>query len=311
MTQLEKELETVNSERAAVITIGVFDGVHIGHQALIAETMRQAKEHGFESGVVTFAGHPRQVLDKHKDLAHLNSLEQRLRFIKELGVDQVIALTFSNELASLSAEEFIRLLVKHLKLKSLVIGPDFALGKGREGNVASLKALGEQLSVKVTVVPPVLRNGHKVSSTMIRTALAESKMATVHELLGRYFSLEGTVVRGEGRGATLGIPTANIEITPDQALPADGVYATVACIEANAIGSVTNIGTRPTFGGGQRTVETHLLDYAGDLYGQRLEIAIIEQIRPEKEFGSVDELLVQIKDDINKTRKVLKKTGCF
>jgi riboflavin kinase/FMN adenylyltransferase len=311
VTQLEKELAAVEATRPMALTIGVFDGVHIGHQALIAETIRQAQEHNLLSGVVTFAGHPRLILGKHKELPHLTDIEQRIRLIKAAGVDKVIKLTFNQELASMPAAEFVKLLVKNLRLKSLVIGPDFALGKGREGDIFSLKALGEELGFTVTVVPPLLKGGHKVSSTRIRKAMADSKMARVHELLGRYLSLRGTVVKGEGRGATLGIPTANIEIAPDQALPADGVYATLARIEGKTIPSITNIGTRPTFGGGHRTVETHLLDYSGDLYCHRLEIAIIEQLRPEKKFATAGELLGQIKDDIIKARQILKKTGCF
>jgi riboflavin kinase / FMN adenylyltransferase len=311
VTRLETELEENEATRPMALTIGMFDGVHLGHRALIAETVLQAKQKGLISGVVTFTGHPRLVLGKNTELPHITSLDQRVRLLQETGVDKVIVLTFSKELASEPAEDFIGLLVKHLKLESLVIGPDFALGKGREGNIESLKGMGIKLGFDVTVLPPLLKNGHKVSSTRIRKAMAESKMARVHDLLGRYFSLEGPVVNGEGRGATLGIPTANIEVAPDQALPADGVYATLACVDCKPSASITNIGTRPTFGGGRRTVETHILDYSGNLYGQRLGIAIIEQIRPEKKFGAVEELLAQIRDDIAKARQILKKTGCL
>ena len=311
MTQLEAELGEVKPERPMVLSIGVFDGVHLGHQALIAETVRQANEAGLLSGVVTFARHPRQVLGKHKELPHLTSPEQRTKLLEAAGIDRVITLSFTTELASLPAADFIGLLIKYLSMKSLVVGPDFALGKGREGNIEALKALGNSLDFKVRVVPPRLRNGHKVSSTLIRKAMAESDMARVHDLLGRYFSLEGKVVRGEGRGATLGIPTANLETKPDQALPADGVYATIACAGGNTVPAVTNIGTRPTFGAGRRTVETHLLNFSGQLYGQVLEIAIIEQIRPERKFISADELKTQIKDDIVRARQILEKTGGF
>ena len=311
MTQLEAELSAVKPQRPMVLSIGVFDGVHLGHQALIAETVLQAKDAGALAGVVTFAGHPRQVLGKHKELPHLTSLEQRVRLLKDAGVDRVVTLTFTAELAALPAEQFVGLLKRHLSMQALVVGPDFALGKAREGNIEALKAMGEKLGFIVTVVAPRLKGGHKVSSTLIRKAMAESDMAKVHDLLGRYFSLEGQVVTGEGRGATLGIPTANLEIAPDQALPADGVYATIACVDDQPIPSITNIGTRPTFGGGRRTVETHLLDFRGQLYGRRLEIAIIEQIRPEAKFASADELLAQIKVDIATARQILEKTGCL
>lgn len=189
VTKLEKELGTVEATRAMTLTIGVFDGVHLGHRALIAKTIAKAKRNGFSSGVVTFAGHPRLVLGKNADLPHLTNIEQRIRLIKETGVDRVIVLTFTKELASLSAEDFMGLLVNHLKLKSLVIGPDFALGKGRGGDIESLKTIGIKLGFEVTVIPPLLKNGGKVSSTRIRKAMAESKMARVHDLLGRFFSL--------------------------------------------------------------------------------------------------------------------------
>jgi riboflavin kinase / FMN adenylyltransferase len=311
VTQLEKELAAINPDRPMVLTIGVFDGVHLGHQALIAETLLQAKARHLLSGVVTFAGHPRKVLGKHTDLPHLNSLEQRIRLIKQASIDAVVVLTFTKELASVPAEEFITLLRKYLKLDSLVIGPDFALGKGREGNIDSIKGTGQKMGFRVTVVPTLLKNGSKVSSTRIRKAMAESNMSRVHDLLGRYFTLEGTVVKGDGRGTTIGIPTANIEVPLDQALPADGVYATIACLNGEYLPSITNIGTRPTFGVGHRTIETHLLEFKGDLYGCSLEIAIIEQIRPEKKFASVPELLSQINRDIEKAKQILKKTGCF
>ncbi|AKG53750.1 riboflavin kinase/FMN adenylyltransferase [Dehalogenimonas sp. WBC-2] len=310
MTQIEAELKTVNPDRPMILTIGVFDGVHLGHQALISETMKQAATTGYLSGVVTFAGHPRLVLGKHKELPHLTSLKQRLELLKDTGIDNVVKMTFSEELAALPATDFIGLLKNHLKMKGLVVGPDFALGKGREGDIAALRSMSESLDFTLTVVPPKLKNGHKVSSTLIRKAMAESNMPLVHDLLGRCFILEGQVVKGEGRGTTLEVPTANLELAPDQALPADGVYATFASVKGRPVPAITNIGTRPTFGTGRRTVETHLLDFSGQLYGDMLEIAIIEQIRPEEKFSSAEALKTQIKSDILKARQILSKTDC-
>lgn len=310
MTQIETELSRLKLNQPIVLTIGVFDGVHLGHQALIAETIRQAKQIGALSGVITFSGHPRQILGKHRNLPHLTSVDQRIKLLKATGIDRVITLTFNNETASLPAADFIGLLVKYLSMKGLVVGPDFALGKGRGGDIGSLKALSEKHGYSLTVVSPRYKGGHKISSTLVRKAMAESDMKRVHDLLGRCFSLEGNVIRGEGRGAKLGIPTANLEIVPDQALPADGVYATIASIDGREIPSITNIGTRPTFGAGSRTVETHMLDYSGQLYGRSLEIAIIEQLRTEEKFTSPDKLLEQIKEDIAKARQILKKTEC-
>ena len=311
MTQLEVELKTTPVKQPTVLTIGVFDGVHLGHLSLIAETIKQAKTSGYSSGVITFTRHPRLVLGKHKELPYLTSFEQRIKLLKAAGIDHVISLSFSEELAALTADDFIGSLRKHLSMKGLVIGSDFALGKGRKGTAEILRAMGKEFGFSVTIVPPQVKYGHTVSSTLIRKAMAESDMKQVHELLGRCFSLEGRVIKGEGRGAALGIPTANLELAPDQALPADGVYATMANIKGKALPSITNIGTRPTFGIGERTVETHLLDFNDQLYGDMLEIAIIKQIRPEEKFATVEALKAQIKLDILKARHIFVKAECI
>lgn len=312
VTKLENEFVSAGIEQPSVLTVGVFDGVHLGHKALIDETIRQAQIKGYTSGVITFTGHPRLVLGKHRELPHLTTLPKRLELLRQTGINKVISLTFSEELAALSAADFISLAIKYLSMKVLVIGPDFALGKNREGNADTLKAIGDEMGFTVTVVSPEYKNGQKISSTLIRKAMAESDMQKVHDLLGRCFTLTGTVVHGEGRGTKLGIPTANLEIAHDQALPADGVYAGWAEIKDRKIPAITNIGTRPTFGPGQRTVETHLIDYGGDqsLYGQQMEVAIIEQIRPEQKFSSAESLKVRIKKDISEARRILEKVEC-
>lgn len=310
MTQLQDEFKSTVPKTPTVLTVGVFDGVHLGHRSLLRETVRQAKDLGFASGAVTFTGHPRLVLGKHRELPHLTSLDQRIKFIKAMGIDHVICLTFSEELASLTAEQFVALLVKHYSLRGLVIGPDFALGRDRSGNAALLKKLSQEKGFSLTVVAPETSNGINISSTLIRQAMARSDMQSVHKLLGRCFTLEGRVIKGEGRGTILGIPTANLAIAEDQALPADGVYASTAVITGRRFPAITNIGTRPTFGAGQRTVETHILDLTAQLYGDILEIAIIDQIRPELKFESAEALKDQIKVDITKARAILAKAGC-
>lgn len=302
---LEEELSRFSPNSDTLLAIGVFDGVHLGHKALISELTRMAEEQGLTSGVVTFRQHPQSLLSPEKELPHLTSLSQKIRLLKDEGVEDIITLTFSQELASLSAAAFLSLLKKHLKMRGLVIGTDFALGKNREGNAANLLKLGQAMGFSVTVVPPATVNGQVVSSTTIRNALAAGDIKRVYDMTGRYFRLEGHVITGNGRGANLGFPTANLDIGPEQALPVDGVYATRAYIYDQTCPALTNIGTRPTFGRGQRVVEVYILDYKGDLYGRELTIDIIERLRGEVRFKTAAELKKQIKADIKKGRAIL------
>jgi riboflavin kinase/FMN adenylyltransferase len=256
-------------------------------------------------GVVTFVHHPRQVLYPERGVTHLTPVEERLELLRNAGMEVVAAVSFTPELSSLDAGQFLSLLQRYLRMKGLVIGPDFALGRGREGDAARLDALSQNMGLSLQRVPQAAINGDVVSSTAIRTALGEGDVDRVSRLLGRPFSLSGRVVGGEERGRTLGFPTANISLPPDQALPADGVYATFAIVGGHPHPSVTNIGIRPTFNTGQRTVETFLLDYKGDLYGQVLTIKLMARLREEKRFESVSQLVTQMEQDISLARSLL------
>ena len=302
----EDELARVVPQRDTALTIGVFDGVHLGHQRLIGRLLAKAASEGLQSGVITFNRHPRLVLSPQAGLTYLTDIEERVRLIRGLGVELVVALTFTPELSRLSAREFVMLLKKHLRVRALVIGPDFALGRGREGDGTALKALGEELGFSVEVVSPHLSQGAVVSSTAVRAALARGDVREVGALLGRPFVLSGPVSRGEERGRGLGFPTANLVPGPEQALPADGVYATRALLGDEAYQSVTNIGIRPTFGGGQRLIETHLLDFEGELYGRALTVELVERLRGEMKFQGPDELKAQIARDIARAREILR-----
>lgn len=306
---VEEELSRISPSNDTLLAIGVFDGVHLGHKALISELTRLAEEQGLTSGVVTFRQHPQSLLSPEKELPHLTSLSHKIRLLKDEGVADIIALTFSHELASLSAADFLSLLNKHLRMRGLVIGADFALGKNREGDAATLLKLGQVMGFSVTVVPPTKVNGQVVSSTTIRNALDAGDMKKVYDMIGRYFRLEGHVITGDGRGANLGFPTANLDIDPEQALPADGVYATRTYVGDRAYPALTNIGRRPTFGRGRRVVEVYILDYQGDLYGRELIIDIIEHLRGEVRFKTAAELKKQIMADIEKGRAILESQG--
>lgn len=303
--QLVSELSQFTPERETLLTIGVFDGVHLGHRHLIGRLTQRASDIGLLSGVVTFKINPKAIVSQRPRLTRLTALEEKIRLLKNLGVDIVIPLTFDSDVAELTARDFVLLLKQYLNMRGLIIGPNFALGRGREGNVAMLRSLGKELDFTVDVVEPLKSEGSLVSSTAVRQAVAQGDMQTTTRLLGRYFSLSGPVVVGKERGHSLGFPTANIEVDHEQALPADGVYATLGYVGGKMYQSVTNIGTDPTFGKAGRTVEVHILDFDGDLYGQNLVIELVDRIRGEVKFAGSEKLVAQIKSDIESARAVL------
>lgn len=303
---LDEELAHFILEKDMLLTIGVFDGVHLGHKYLIGRLVELAKQQGRLSGVVTFLQHPREVLSPLLKLPRLTDPAQKVTLLKNEGVDTVIALSFIPQLAELSARHFVGLLRKYLRMRGLVVGPDFALGRNREGSIDFLRKLGEEMDFSVTVVLPKKINGLVVSSTAIRKAMDGGDITRVNKLLGRPFSLQGRVVSGAHRGGPLlGFPTFNLEVDSNQALPPDGVYATWTYIDGKAYPSMTNIGLRPTFGENERTIETYILDYQGNLYERQLKIALVERLRDEKRFDSPEELKKQIAEDIKRGRTIL------
>jgi len=306
---VEEELSRFAPERDTLLTVGVFDGVHLGHKYLISRLLEEAGQRNLLSGVVTFRQHPEELLSPRTRLPFLTDIEERIGLLKNEGVDFIITLSFTAELAQLSARQFVSLLQKYLRMRGLVIGSDFALGKGREGDTNTLQKLGQDMNFSVTVVPPYMINDEVVSSTTIRKALAGGDMRKVQELVGRPFSLQGKVVTGAGRGVGLGFPTANLDISSEQARPPDGVYASWAHIDGKTYQSMVNIGQCPTFGGGESTVEAYLVDYQGDLYGRELQIDIVARLRDEKKFDTVEELKEQVAEDVRQGRTMLNSMG--
>jgi len=302
---VEEELAKFTPEKDSVLTIGVFDGVHLGHKQLISELAKQAQQKKFLSGIVTFTKHPEEVISTGKTLPFLTDIETRTRLLKQAGADFVVPLTFSPDLARLDAKTFMGLLQKHLKMRGLIIGPDFALGKDRAGNIDVLKRLGAEMSFSVTVVPPLRENGEVVSSTAIRRALAAGEMEKYQRLTGRAFILHGKVVAGAGRGGEMGFPTANLNVRPGQAIPPDGVYCGLARVNGHTYQAMTNIGRNPTFGKNERTVESFILDYHGDLYGHELSVDFVSRLREEKKFRNADELKKQVAEDIKQGKRIL------
>lgn len=304
------ELRRVASPGPTTLTIGVFDGVHRGHVALLRRVIEHAAESGTAAGVVTFHPHPQQVLRPEAGINYLTSLEDRLQLLSEAGLQVVAPITFTSELAQTDASDFVRLLVEELQLAQLVTGPDFALGRQRGGDIDALRALGDELGFRVDVID-MIRDGQsdqdaKVSSSEIRSVLAEGAIARVNDLLGRRFSLHGPVVTGFERGRTIGFPTANIAVGADRALPGSGVYATLAHIDGQVRESVTNIGVRPTFDDSEAaSVECHVLEYEGDLYGGDLRIELVSRLRGEVKFDGIEALKAQLGRDCGDARTAL------
>ncbi len=302
--RIEQELISIVPEKETLITIGAFDGVHAGHRYLIKRLNQRAGEEDLLSGVVTFDPHPQSILYPGNQLLRLSSLEDRVKELQELGIALIAVLSFTPELAQLSAREFVALLKKYLRMRGLIIGPDFALGRGRQGDANLLRTLGQEMAFGVEVMPPFSINGEIVHSTLIRRAMAQGDMMKVERLMGRYFELSAKVVLADKRGQRLGFPTANLDIRPGQALPGNGVYATITQVEGKQFASATNIGICPTFESGKRTVETHLLAYEGNLYGKELQIKFMRKLRDEKRFASSKQLKAQIKKDVEKVRTI-------
>ena len=303
--EIEQELASIAPRQETLLTIGVFDGVHAGHRYLLERLRRRAAEQDLLSGVVTFSPHPQSVLHPENQLPWLSNLEDRSRALQELGIDILAVLAFTARLAQLSAREFVSLVTQYLKMRGVMVGPDFALGRDREGDINMLRTLGRDLQFSVEVIPPYTINGEAVSSTLIRQALGQGDMRKVQRLMGRYFHLRGKVITSDKRGRVLGFPTANLDLMPQQALPGNGIYATIVHIDSRQFPAATNIGVRPTFGEGMKTVETHLLDYEGDLYGKEIKVEFVQKLRDEQRFASSEALKAQIEKDLREVEGVL------
>jgi riboflavin kinase/FMN adenylyltransferase len=303
--QLEKELAGFHEDRDSLITIGVFDGVHLGHKYLISQVIELARQQGLRSVVITFNKHPQEILAPESHPPFLTDSREKANLLKKEGVDSVIILSFTKKLAQMSAPEFLNILKTKLSMRGLVIGPDFALGRNNEGNISILCKLSKEMGFSLKVIPPAVKNGEVVSSTGIRKALAEGNMEKVQVLLGRHFSLHGKVIHGKGRGVGLGFPTANLDILPCQAVPSDGVYATLAHIGSRIYNSVTNVGMNPTFANTIRTIESFLFGLDGDLYGHEVRIEFVHKLRGEIKFKNTADLTAQVSKDIQQAKEIL------
>lgn len=288
------------------LTIGNFDGVHLGHQALIRRTVAVARAAGLRALVMTFWPHPRAVLGDGQAPPPLTTRAERRRRIMALGIDDLLELPFTPDLAITSPEEFVRQRLLPLNVRELLIGHDFSLGRGRTGGPEVLRALGERYCFGLEQLEPVRCGGDIVSSSRIRRCVAEGDVATAAALLGCRHVCEGRIEHGLGRGAGLGFPTANLT-PPETLLPPPGVYAARAVVEGlpGPRQAVTNIGRNPTFAGAALTVESFLPDTDGDLYGRMLRLEFVERLRDERRFSGPEELTEQIARDVARARRLL------
>lgn len=288
-----------------VVTLGNFDGVHLGHQAIFRKVVERAEAVNGTAVAFTFEPHPLKVLAPERSPKLLNTFHGKMKLIEAAGIDVVICADFDRTFAEQNPEEFARNIL-HGKIGAceVYVGYDYAFGKGRGGGVSLLRRMGESCGFSVGVVDAVQVDGRVVSSSLVRDLVSSGKVVEAARLLGRYYSIEGEVVAGSRRGRTLGFPTANIH-TINEIIPPSGVYAVIAVLDKARLHGAASIGVRPTFGNGPVSIEVYLLDFRGDIYGRKMEIYFVERLRQEKKFPDAASLVRQMEKDVALTKEIL------
>jgi riboflavin kinase/FMN adenylyltransferase len=307
---LRQRLASAPPSKETVLTVGVFDGIHKGHCHLLRRLVQLAGA-SYQPAVLTFTNHPVTVLRPGVRVGYLTTPEQKVRLLKEQGIDFVVAVEFSLELSRISAHDFTATLVELLRMRGLVLGPDTALGHNREGDLDYLRRRGAELGFWVEAVEPLAVGGITVKSRRVRDAVSQGDVGAGAKLLGRKFSLSGPVVLGDRRGRKLGFPTANLSIASEMLLPGDGIYATWAIIDGVRHLSATSVGVRPTFGLSERLVEVYVIDFDADLYGKQLCVEFVRKLRDQEAFPGVAELVEQIHRDVADSRQALVEDSRF
>jgi riboflavin kinase / FMN adenylyltransferase len=308
--EIIRELEGIRDRWTyPVLAVGNFDGVHLGHQAILRKVVQRAKEVKGTALALTFDPHPVKVLAPDRHFSMLTSFSEKARLLEGLGLDSLICLSFTREFSEQKPREFIEnILHQAVRAREVYVGKNFAFGHGREGSAEDLRIIGQSLGIQVSIIEPVLLDDTMVSSSTLRSLLNDGRVAEAALLLGRIYELEGVVVGGERRGRLLGFPTANLQ-PPPELIPKPGVYAaqvteTGSRNVVRPIRAIAYIGSRPTFGPGDQAIEVHLFKYEGDLYRQRLRVAFIERVRDEMTFTGPEELAQQIKRDVERAQRI-------
>jgi riboflavin kinase/FMN adenylyltransferase len=296
-----------HSDKKTIVTIGTFDGVHLGHTAILKKLTQNTQNETFESTVLTFFPHPRMVLQGKSDLKLLNTINEKIELLEKIGIDNLIIHPFDEKFAELNAEAFVStILVDHLRVQKIIIGYDHRFGKNRTANIDDLISFGAQFGFEVEQISAQEIDEISISSTKIRTALEEGDIQLANEYLGYSYFLSGTVVKGKQLGRTIGFPTANISLEEDYKLvPQNGVYVVQAEIDSKSIYGMMNIGFNPTVQGKQKTIEVHFFDFEADIYNRKIQVAILQRIRSEKKFESIELLTKQLDEDRSFSRNYL------
>ena len=288
----------------SIVTMGNFDGLHLGHQRLVRNAVEDARRLGIPSVVLTFEPHPLKVLAPERAPKLILAHKDKMQLLQSFGIDIVVIQTFDTSFASLQPGTFVRnFLIDRLHIEKIWVGRDFRFGQGRKGTISDLVGWGAELGFNVGAVDPILVGGVRVSSSRIRHLVEEGRVDEAEPMLGRYHFISGKVVTGHQRGRGLGFPTANIS-TRTEVVPLNGIYATIVEIGAQRRLSVSNIGVNPTFGTGPRTVESFILDFDHDIYGEPLKLYFVKRIRAEKKFASAEQLVAQMRDDVKSARSI-------
>ncbi len=301
-------LSEVKKDKNTVITMGTFDGIHLGHRKIIEGVKARATALGGRSFLITFDPHPRSVVSGGKGIKLLNTLQEKIDILEEIGIQNLLIIKFTKEFSLLNSEDFFKnYIINKIGLSEIVIGYDHHFGKGRGGDENTLRELGTEYDFKVFTVDAVNLNGTNVSSTKIRNALMKGDMQLANLFLGRYYSFSGTVIKGDGRGRLLGFPTANIKMeNVNKLLPAIGIYAVEANIDGNKHHGLMSIGKRPTFyNDGHLTTEVYIFDFNKNIYDKKVTVKVVERIRGEEKYSSAEELVAQMKKDKEAGQEIL------
>jgi riboflavin kinase/FMN adenylyltransferase len=303
-----KDLREIGHDKKTIITLGTFDGLHLGHQRIVQSVLEKSGRLGCRSFLITFDPHPRKVVPGRNNVSLLSTIDEKIAVLEKLGLDNLFIINFTKEFSQQSPEEFVKkYIVEGIGINEMVIGYDHHFGKGRGGDINVLQELGSKFNFEVSVIPEYSIAGEIVSSTKIRDALLEGDVVKAGKMLGRYYSFKGKIIRGDGRGKKLGFPTANISVeNEDKLMPAIGIYAGECIVDSEKYYGLLSMGRRPTFhSDGIVIPEFYIFDFDKDIYDKVMQVKLIEKIRDEEKFNSVEELISRMKKDEEKGKEIL------